>query len=467
MVAGRLCGCMQPTPLPSLRSLQRQISTEKVWKPSTRKGTNMKTKKEHTKKSPSNRLRSNRCLTQWNEYTPDQPVAKITGQVWNKAVWKKTVVAGLLTAVSVGMIFTGCGKKEEEIPPTPEEPPKIVEETVPEEETTPKEETIVEEEEETHEGEAKSFLTGEWIDEKLAKQRPISCMIGNTESALPLYGIGQAQVIYEAPVEGGLTRLMGIFEDYKGIEKLGSVRSSRLYYAYYSMGFDAIYLHYGQASYAQGFLESGQIDDLNGLEYAVDQAVIYRDKSKKAPHNAYATGDGLVAGVELKKYTEEYAKDYQGHYQFAEDEDPVELSGTTCQDAMVVQPGYQVNHPYFEYNPQDGLYYRYQYGAKHIDGNDSSQLAVKNILLQNSSVRTLDSNGYLEIATTGEGSGWYVTNGKAVDIKWKRADNFSPTKYYDSDGKEITLNQGKTWVCITDQSHPDRVHIYADAAQMQ
>lgn len=379
---------------------------------------------------------------------------------------KKRLMTGMLAAAGTGMLLSGCGKKEEEVlkPPKPQ---TIVEDTEPDEETLPDEETVVEEEVDTHEGEAKSFLTGEWVEETLAKQRPISCMIGNTQSALPQYGIGQAQVIYEAPVEGGLTRLMGIFQDYQSLEKLGSVRSSRLYYAYYSMGFDAIYLHYGQASYAQGFLESGQIDDLNGLEYAVDQAVIYRDTAKKAPHNAYATGKGLMAGMELKKYEAEYAKDFAGHYQFAPDEEPVVLKGASCQDAAVVQPGYVINKPYFEYNPQDGLYYRYQYGERHIDGNDSSQLAVKNILIQNSNVRTLDDKGYLEIATTGEGTGWYITGGKAMELTWKREDNFSPTRYFDGDGKEILLNQGKTWVCITDNSHLDRVHIYADAGQMQ
>lgn len=382
--------------------------------------------------------------------------------------FRKKLALGALAAAGAGMLLSGCGKKGE--PEPLPEPPAVVEEEpqpAPEPETLPDEETAVAEEEETHEGEAKSCLTGEWIDEKLAGQRPVSCMIGNTDSALPQYGIGQAQVIYEAPVEGGLTRLMGIFEDYQDIEKLGSVRSSRLYYAYYSMGFDAIYLHYGQASYAQGFLESGQIDDLNGLDYAVDQAVIYRDKSKKAPHNAYATGQGLTAGIELKKYEQAYADDYEPPYQFAPDKEPVALNGASCQDAIIVQPGYLINKPYFEYNPKDGLYYRYQYGAKHIDGNDSSQLAVKNILILNSSVRTLDDKGYLEIATTGEGSGWYVTGGKSIEITWKRADNFSPAKYFDADGNGIVLNQGKTWVCITDNSHLDRVHIYADAAQMQ
>lgn len=388
-----------------------------------------------------------------------------------KKEWKKKWMLSILAAAGAGMLLSGCGKKEEEAAPLPEPKPQTVVEIEPEEpptqaeeETLPDEETVAED---LHAGQARSYLTGEWVSKKRAKQRPVSCMIGNTDSALPQYGIGQAQVIFEAPVEGGLTRLMGIFDNYKKLEKLGSVRSSRLYYAYYSMGFDAIYLHYGQASYAQGFLESGQIDDLNGLEYEVDKAVIYRDTAKKAPHNAYATGEGLAAGIGLKQYETKYAKDFKAPFQFAEEDKPVELDGKNCQDAAVVQPGYLINKPYFEYNPKDGLYYRYQYGARHIDGNDSSQLAVKNILIQNSSVRTLDDKGYLDIAVTGEGSGWYITGGKAEEITWKREEQFAPARYFDSKGNEILLNPGKTWVCITDNSHLDRVHIYADAGQMQ
>lgn len=381
---------------------------------------------------------------------------------------RKNMLLCLAAVLGAGMVFAGCGKKDEGTPPPPEPETAIdIQDTALDEETAPDEETTPDEEENTHEGEAKSFLTGEWIDAQAAMQRPVSCMIGNTQSALPQFGIGQAEIIYEAPVEGGLTRLMGIFQDYKNMEKLGSVRSSRLYYAYYSMEFDAIYLHYGQASYAQGFLESGQIDDLNGLEYAVDNAVIFRDKSKKAPHNAYATGKGLSAGIELKNYRLQYQEGYEGHYQFAQDGSPVILSGDSCQDAMAVYPGYLANKPYFEYNPEDGLYYRYQYGGRHIEGTDGRQLTVKNIIIQDAPVRTLDSNGYLEIATTGEGSGWYITDGKAASITWKRADNFSPMHYYYSDGTEITLNQGKTWVCVVDNSHLDRIQINGDAAKMQ
>lgn len=44
--------------------------------------------------------------------------------------------------------------------------------------------------------------------------------------------------------------------------------------------------------------------------------------------------------------------------------------------------GYGAYRPYFEYNAQDKLYYRYQDGKKQIDEYDGSQLAVSNVILQ-------------------------------------------------------------------------------------
>ena len=104
---------------------------------------------------------------------------------------KCKVMLGMLAAAGAGMLLSGCGKKKEETLPEPE-PQTVVEDTTPEEDETPdtliEEETQIEEED-LHEGEAKSYLTGEWVNEKLAKRRPISCMIGNTDSALPQYGL--------------------------------------------------------------------------------------------------------------------------------------------------------------------------------------------------------------------------------------------------------------------------------------
>ena len=72
-------------------------------------------------------------------------------------------------------------------------------------------------------------LTGEPMDEALAAQRPVSCMIGNTTDAMPQYGTSAADVLIEAPAEGGLTRLMTLYQDYANLPSIMSVRSCRHY----------------------------------------------------------------------------------------------------------------------------------------------------------------------------------------------------------------------------------------------
>lgn len=67
--------------------------------------------------------------------------------------------------------------------------------------------------------------------------------------------------------------------------------------------------------------------------------------------------------------------------------------------------------PWFVYNETDGLYYRYEFGDKQIDGSTGEQLAVKNIILQNCYSNLKDSkNGTLDIDYLSGGSGMYITN---------------------------------------------------------
>ena len=66
-------------------------------------------------------------------------------------------------------------------------------------------------------GKIRSFFTGEWIDAELGTTRPLAVMLNNTSAALPMSGISNASVIYECPVEGRITRWMGIFEDWEAL----------------------------------------------------------------------------------------------------------------------------------------------------------------------------------------------------------------------------------------------------------
>lgn len=362
---------------------------------------------------------------------------------------KKLAVSCLLLCACMGLMLTGCKKKEEVTPDT-------------ETEAVAPEET---EETETEEDVAKrlkgrNLLTGEPMDEKIASKRPVAVMIGNTSDALPQYGLSAADVLYEAPVEGGTTRLLGIFQDLSDVEKIGSVRSCRHYYIYYAVEFDAIYLHYGQAIWAEDLLSKDFVDNLNGMDVKIDSLVFFRDKTRKAPHNAFATPDGIQEAISYKEYRTDYSDDFTGHFKFAKDGEKIELDSK--EKAVVVKPGYTINKPWFVYDEKDGVYYRYQFKDKHIDGENNEQLSFKNIIFQYTDSTILDKNtGYLDVRTNGEGTGKYITNGKAIDITWKKEYDGAQTQYFDADGNELTLNQGKTCVCIVTASGEKNVGIYA------
>ena len=72
-----------------------------------------------------------------------------------------------------------------------------------------------------------SYLTGEEVPAGIGRRRPIAVMMGNDINGAPQSGTANAGVIYEAPVEGGITRLMAIIEDYDSLGRIGSVRSCR------------------------------------------------------------------------------------------------------------------------------------------------------------------------------------------------------------------------------------------------
>ena len=147
------------------------------------------------------------------------------------------------TLICLILALTGCKKKEEIMQvPTETQTQSVVE---------PETETQIE----THEGELRSFYTGEWIDEKLAYNRPVAVMTENTHVTLPQYGLSNADVIYECPVEGGITRLMAIYQDFVKLEKVGNVRSCRLYYVYFAKEFQAVYFHAGESKICFGCIK--------------------------------------------------------------------------------------------------------------------------------------------------------------------------------------------------------------------
>ena len=119
---------------------------------------------------------------------------------------KKMKYGIAVTCLTVGMMLaiTACGGKKAESTET-----AVVVETQTETET----QTAQESELTLADGQMFSYLTGESVDKKIGLQIPYAIMINNIKEGLPQSGVSQAEMIYEAQVEGGITRLMALFQD--------------------------------------------------------------------------------------------------------------------------------------------------------------------------------------------------------------------------------------------------------------
>jgi len=363
---------------------------------------------------------------------------------------KIKVAVLLLIAVS---LLAGCKKKAEETETVTES--AVVETEIGQLETV-----------ETETGESEhSYLTGEKANTSNSRKRPIAVMLNNVTAACPQAGIAKAGIVYEAPVEGSLTRLMGIFEDYKALEKIGSVRSCRDYYVHYALEFDAFYVHFGQAVYAFDLLNSDKVDNISGLQsqpqagelngYAGED-IFYRTSDRPSPHNVYTSYEQIQTAIKRKGYSTDYDKDYKGHYKFAADGETVNYKDG---EATRIYPGYLVNKPWFEYDSATGKYARFQYGDEQIDQLTDEQLTYTNIIFQISEWENYDENGYLNIDTVSGGNAMVFSQGTYQKGTWKKESEDAPARYYDASGNEITLNQGKTWVCIIQDTYKDNIVI--------
>lgn len=305
----------------------------------------------------------------------------------------------------------------------------------------------------------RSYLTGKWVDEEIGDHRPIAVMLNNIKEAQPMSGVSAADVIYECVVEGSLTRMMGIFENYKNLDKIGSVRSCRNYFVYYALELNAIYAHYGQSAYAVPLLEQDYVDNLSGLS-SIGDIVFYRTSDRVAPHNAYASAKGIDAGIEKMGYSTEYNENYKGKFTFANDDEEIIPEGEDSFKAEIIRPGYLINKPWFDYNKETKKYDRFQYDEPQIDDVNKEQLSVDNIVFQYSGWNQVDEKGYLGFDCHAGGEMIYFTRGMAKKGVWIRYDgDEGAARYYDMEGNEIVFNQGKTWICIIQNTMGDKVSI--------
>ncbi|MBO8168834.1 MAG: DUF3048 domain-containing protein [Thermoanaerobacteraceae bacterium] len=274
--------------------------------------------------------------------------------------------------------------------------------------------------------------------EELPQHRPLAVMIGNSVDARPVVGVSEADLVYEALVEGGITRLMAVY--YHGeAGKIGSIRSARPYFVTLAQDTGAVYVHVGQSPQAEAFFKKYNIDHLN--EIPITEG-FWRTKDRVPPHNLFSSTDNLHRLAE--KFDMDWTVQVAGLP--LETEKPVITDDLRQSPEIIIYYPQQYSQVKYVYRKDTGDYLRYMGGKPYIDGSTNLQIRAKNIVVQYVDTKVIDGEGRLSMKVIGSGDALVFRDGIAYEARWEKTGLHEPTKFTTVNGEEIKFAPGQTWI---------------------
>lgn len=289
-------------------------------------------------------------------------------------------------------------------------------------------------------------LTGEPVDEDILSNRPYAVMFNNTEIALPQHGISNVDIFYEMLAEGGVTRILGVFQDISDIGEIGTIRSVRSYFLDCVQGLDAILIHAGGSDMAYEDIASRKVDHVDGVKGTGD--IFYRDSERIASmgreHSMFTSSSLIEEKISGYSFNTQHNDNYSYVMKFANDGTPE--NGDSAENIEVIFSKYKTG--LFEYSEDDGVYYVSEYGKAYVDGNNDEQVGVTNVLVLFSDFTSVTGTILLKTNLVGSGSGYYGCGGKYVPITWSKDSYTDQFVYTLQDGSEVEFGRGSSYINI-------------------
>ena len=318
------------------------------------------------------------------------------------------------------LTFVGCGsgdKKDEK--PNESEPSELVSQT----------------------GEYINPLTGvEGISKEKAQDKPVAIMINNLSIAQPVQtGVAKADIVYETEVEGGITRLLAVYQDISKVKKIGTVRSARYAYVDLAMGHDAIYVHHGQ----DPIYCAPHLKDTQAFTLSTNNAGLREKNGLASEHTLYGYGEKLWKSLVDKGFNtkKENATTWQT---FADEKTAVTYESAAKTVSVPFSTSYK---SVFKYDEKSGKYIRFFKDTERKDYYTGESEYFKNVFVLSTNISDYPDGKHRKIDLS-SGSGYYCVNGTYTPIKWSKGNSSSPFVFTTEDGKTLTVNQGNSWVCI-------------------
>ena len=279
-----------------------------------------------------------------------------------------------------------------------------------------------------------SRMTGVQVAPELDELPVTGVMIENELHARPQAGLAQADMVYEALVEGGITRFLALFQESQPA-RIGPVRSVRPYYLDFLLPYDAAIAHTGGSTEALAQIRNQGIpvifsgDNISTFERSTHRAV---------PHNAYTSRAKLLAAQNHRGYL---TSTYAGLARKPA-ETPVTVPNARAIDFTMSSALY---NPHFDYDSTSNSYRRSQGGTPHLD-EQGSQISPKVV------VALVVTHGYAGIYSQCDvnrgGVAYVFQDGTVVQGAWTKPYRRSQLVLSDATGAVLPLDPGQTWLTL-------------------
>ena len=303
-----------------------------------------------------------------------------------------------------------------------------------------------------------SPLTGEETTSEADASKPVTAiMMENSPDARPQSGLKDAEVVYEAVAEGGITRFLTVFQQHKP-QLIGPVRSLRMYYLDWATPYNASIAHVGGSANALSMVRNGNYRDIDQF---FNSGSYWRATDRYAPHNVYTSFEKLDQLNTSKGYTTSKPVGLErSDVPVAKSEkkttkkESEEVATPTANTINLTISGSLYNSSY-TYDPATKLYARSQAGAPHTDREGGQITARVVVALRVNMVKVLE-DGYREsITTSGTGDAVIFQDGQFIKATWHKDSQSAQLVFTDAAGLPVKLARGTTWISAIPTSGGD------------
>lgn len=287
---------------------------------------------------------------------------------------------------------------------------------------------------------APSKLSGREVQKSVNDRQVYAVQIENSPEARPQSGLRDADIVYEAVAEGGITRFNALYHD-NIPANLGPVRSLRPYYIDWFWPFDAAIVHAGGSPEALQDVRNLKLKD---IDHGANGSTFRRVSNRYAPHNLYTSGTALNEALQRRGYTSSTFTSLVRKVAA-----PAVTPTAKTVNLRISSALYNV---VFTYDATTNTYNRAQGGGAHVDADTGKQINPSVVIVPVMTKGIHPDRVHTTYGTIGSGKVYIFQDGLVTEGTWSKSARNAQWQLLDAAGATIPLNPGQTWFTMIDKA---------------